>query len=136
VGSEPSGDLVRYDGLPGTQDWASFFNHRCEQALARLIDDHTELFFDAMEIFGAKPLPENAPETARTADFAHVVHPLPLVPILICYWKPDGEFDSNLTVHFDRNATSHVSPRSLYMLVQGIVVMLTRVARSHGDFPV
>jgi DNA-binding CsgD family transcriptional regulator len=64
-----------------------------------------------------------------------VIHPLPKVPVLIRYWKKDGDFDSALTLLFDATACENLGIERLYMICVGLVTMFERIALTHGGHP-
>jgi hypothetical protein len=61
-----------------------------------------------------------------------VLHPLPLVPILICYWKPDEGLESALNLFFDESAEDNLSIEGIYSLGTGITWMFQKLAITHG----
>jgi hypothetical protein len=66
------------------------------------------------------------------ADISLVLHPLPKVPILICYWKPDGELASNLNLFFDETAEENLNIESIYSMSVGLVIMFEKISLRHG----
>jgi hypothetical protein len=62
-----------------------------------------------------------------------VLHPLPKVPILICYWKPEDDLDSDLNLFFDSTAEENLNIESIYTLGAGLVIMLEKLALRHGQ---
>jgi len=107
--------------------WAPLFSQRGEKPLKRLADAHTDLFELMIYIFNAKRAPR-----AFDSDIAVILHPLPRIPILICYWKSDGDLDSSLNVFFDDSAEGNLTIDSLYRLTTGLVVMFEKIAITHG----
>ena len=79
-------------GLPVAGNWLSFrelkdgqeryplFQKRCEEPMKRVADIYTNLFDDLVHIFSAKQVEEQF-----ESDISVVLHPLPKVPIMICY---------------------------------------------------
>jgi hypothetical protein len=61
-----------------------------------------------------------------------VLHPLPRVPILICYWKPDDGLESDLHVFFDATAEDNLGIEMVYTLGAGLVVMFEKLSERHG----
>jgi hypothetical protein len=62
------------------------------------------------------------------------LHPLPTVPILICYWKPEPEdgLESNLNIFFDLTAEENLNIESIYTLATGLTIMFEKLALRHG----
>ena len=54
-GAEVTGVWKRFGELEGYTNWERFFTHRCEKTLHRLADEHTDLFFDILDLFGKAP---------------------------------------------------------------------------------
>jgi hypothetical protein len=120
-------DWVAFGDLRGAADWRRFFSHRCEDALRQLADAHTDIVFEILRIFGARPL-----EGFSSADHSLVIRPLPRVPLLICYWQPEDGLDSKLNILFDRSAEANATPQSLYLIGRGIVEMFRQLIVRHS----
>jgi hypothetical protein len=88
-GTPVSGEWVPLRELKNGQTWYRLFGQRCEKPLKRLADTYTDLFEDLIQIFNGRQV-----EDHYESDISLVLHPLPKVPILICYWKPDGGLES------------------------------------------
>jgi len=132
AGRELSGEWVPFGDLGQARDWARFFSHRCEQGMKQIIDDDPEFFFDALSIFSPSPVGQKTGKPFSTADHAIVVYPMPKVPLMIAYWCTDEEFESKLTLFFDRSAEVNLGAESIYVLTRGIVEMFTRIFSTHG----
>ncbi len=128
AGEETSGKWVLFKELKGGADWARLFAQRCEKPLKRLIDNDFDLFEHIMSIFDARPL-----EDSSSCDFSMVLRPLPKVPVLIRYWKKEGDFDSTLTLMFDSTADDNLGIEHLYTICVGVVTMLERIFLTHGN---
>lgn len=126
-GADPSGKWVPFGGLKGGRDWNPLYSKMCEEELKKLADSHTDLFFDVLSVFGGK-----RPEDDFSADRALIVHPLPKVPLLICYWEPEDDFESKLNVLYDSAVEDNLRIEALYVLATGITAMMTRIIRTHG----
>jgi hypothetical protein len=61
-----------------------------------------------------------------------VLYPLPLVPLLICYWHPEEGMGSNLILFFDATAEDNLGIGGLYALGTGITRMFEKLALRHG----
>lgn len=126
-GRPTSGNWVHMRDIRNGAAWAPLFAQRGEKPLKRLADIHTDLFELMIHVFSAKPAPK-----AFDSDIAVILHPLPRIPVLVCYWKPDGNMDSSLNVFFDESAQDNMTIDSLYRLCAGMVVMFEKVAITHG----
>ena len=126
-GKPISGNWVSMREIKDGAAWAPLFAQRGEKPLKRLADTHTDLFELMIHIFSAKPAPR-----AFDSDIAVILRPLPRIPILICYWKPDGVMESSLNVFFDDSAQFNLTIDSLYRLCAGLVVMFEKIAITHG----
>jgi hypothetical protein len=61
-----------------------------------------------------------------------VLHPLPKVLLLICYWKPEDDLASDLNIFFDSKAEENLNIESIYTLGTGLVIMFEKLALRHG----
>jgi hypothetical protein len=127
AGKLPSGKWVPFRELEDGASRAPLFQRRVEEPLKRVADIHTDLFELMVQVFGAEPAPQ-----MFNSDIAVILHPLPLVPILVCYWKADGEMESSVNLFFDDSASENLSMDALYRLSAGLVVMFEKVAATHG----
>ena len=126
-GKPLTGNWTPLRELKGGADWWRLFERRCEQPLKRVADKHTDLFEIMIDVFDAKPAPK-----AFNSDIAVVLQPLPLAPLMICYWKPDGDMESQLNVFFDDTADVNLDLDSLYRITTGLVMMFEKIAITHG----
>jgi hypothetical protein len=117
-GLDPAGHWLAFGDLTGAGKWNRFFSHRCELEMRRLADSHTDLFFEILHLFGAKPI-----AGVTNADYSLVIHPLPKVPFLINYWRAEDAFEAKLNILFDRTAPDNITAESLYLLGRGLVEM-------------
>ena len=85
-------------------------------------------FEDMLNIFNGKQV-----EKHYASDISLVLRPLPKVPMLICYWKPDDGLESDLTLFFDSTAHDNLPIESIYALGAGLVRMFEKVALRHGN---
>lgn len=127
-GKPISGNWVHLRELQSGATWARLFGQRCEKPLKQVADTHTDLFEHMVQIFSAKRAPN-----AFNSDIAIILHPLPRIPVLICYWKPDGGMESSLNVFFDDTAEENLIIDSLYRLTAGLVLMFEKIAVTHGQ---
>ncbi len=113
--------------LPGGQDWYRLFGQQCEKPLKKLADTYPDLFEDLVRVFGGRQVTNH-----YQSDVAVVLSPLPLVPLLICYWKPEDGMASNLNLFFDVTAVDNMGMDGLYLLGTGIARMFEKLAHHHG----
>lgn len=126
-------------GLPVTGNWVSFrelkdgkeryllFQRRCEEAMKKVADTYTDLFDDLVHIFGARQV-----EKQFESDISVVLHPLPKVPIMICYWQPEDGLGSSLNVFFDETADQNLNTDAIFTLGVGLAQMFTKLSLRHG----
>jgi hypothetical protein len=126
-------------GLPVSGNWVSFrelkdgperyalFQKRCEQAMKRVADTYTDLFDDLVHIFSGKQV-----EKQFKSDISVVLHPLPAVPIMICYWLPEDGLESSLNVFFDETADKNLDVGSVFSLGVGLAQMFGKLSLRHG----
>jgi hypothetical protein len=126
-GREVSGDWVPFRELPDGVAMSPLFVRKGEQALKQLLDNHTDLLELLIDIFSGQRTVDNF-----SADIAVVLYPLPKVPLMICYWKPEEDMKSDLNLFFDSSAGSHLDIRSIYSLAVGLVMMFEKIALKHG----
>ncbi len=126
-------------GLPVSGDWRSFrelkegaeryplFQKRCEEPMKRLADVYTDLFDDMVRLFNGKQVDQQF-----QSDISVALHPLPRVPIMVCYWLPDEGLDSSLNLFFDRTADENLDIGSVFSLGAGLAQMFEKIAVRHG----
>ncbi|MEN8189355.1 MAG: DUF3786 domain-containing protein [Thermodesulfobacteriota bacterium] len=120
-----TGDWIAFRELKGGIDWQNLFSSRCETPLRELADNHTDLFSDLIDLFLGQQVED------FEADIGLVLHPLPHVPILICYQAADADLDSELTIFFDACCATNLHIKSLYTLCAGLVMMFSEIAKKH-----
>jgi hypothetical protein len=126
-------------GLPVLGKWVSFrelkegrdryplFQKRCEEPMKKVADVYTPLFDDIVHIFGGKEV-----DKQFESDISVVLHPLPRVPVMICYWLPEDGMDSSLHIFFDETADRNLDIGSVFNLGTGLAQMFTKIALRHG----
>jgi len=130
---------LRCKGLPVSGDWVSFremsggkekyalFKKRGEDVLKNLADKYTDFFHDIVHMFSGKRV-----EKRFESDVSVVLYPLPLVPIMICYWKPEDGLASSLNVFFDKSIDENLGVDSAFSLGTGLAMMFEKLAEHHG----
>ena len=126
-GVTPTGKWVSLRELKSGPSWFNFFTHRCEKPLKKVADTYPDLFDDMVHIFAGRKVKDH-----YEADISVVLSPLPKVPILVCYLKPEEGLESNLNLFFDATAEKNLSMQSLYTLGAGLANMFEKIAQRHG----
>lgn len=121
-----TGHWISFREIEGGIDWRGLFKSRCETPLKNLADNHSELFTDIVELFHGESV------DGFNADISLVIHPLPHIPILICYQASDGELESELTIFFDECCGTNLHIKSLYTLCAGLVIMFEKIVLKHS----
>jgi hypothetical protein len=121
-----TGVWVPFRELPEGREAAGIFDQRCEKPIKKLADTHTDLFDDIIHLFSGRQV-----ENYYDSDISIVLKPLPKIPILICYWKADGEMESDLKIFFDAAAMENLDTDSLNTLITGFTRMLEKIALLH-----
>lgn len=122
-----SGNWVHLRELEGGKDWYRLFGQRCEKPLKNVADGYTDLFEDMVHLFAGRQV-----ERHFDADISVVLQPLPKVPILICYYKPEDGLESDMHLFFDDTAAANLHIEALYILATGLVQMFEKMAQRHG----
>jgi hypothetical protein len=128
TGRPVSGQWVPFRELKNGKSMYRLFEQRCEKPLKKVADTYTDLFEDMIHIFNGKQV-----EKHYAADISLVLHPLPKVPVLICYWKPEDGLESSLNLFFDSTVEDNLNIESIYALATGLVRMFEKIALRHGQ---
>jgi len=129
AGLPVSGDWVSFMELKGSKARYPLFEQRCEKPCQRLADADPDLFENIVSLFG-RPV-----ENRHSSHVSVVLNPLPRLPILIRYWKPEDGLKSNLSFLFDSTAAENLNVESIYTLSAGLVLMFEKIALTHGLRP-
>jgi len=121
------GNWVPLRELKGGKDWYRLFGQRCEKPLKKVADTYTDLFDDMVHLFGGHQV-----ERHFESDISVVLNPLPNLPVLICYWKPEDGLASDLHLFFDEAAEDNLNIESIYTLGAGLALMFEKLAHRHG----
>ncbi|MBT8341128.1 MAG: DUF3786 domain-containing protein [Desulfatitalea sp.] len=116
--------------LASGKDWYRLFGQRCEKPMKKIADTYPDLFVDIVDLFNGQPV-----DNHYQSDVALVLHPLPLVPLLICYWAPEEGMVSNLNLFFDTSAEVNLGIDGIYALGTGITRMFEKLALRHAVSP-
>ncbi len=123
--AEPSGRWTSFREIPGGIEWQGLFNSRCEEPLRKLADDNPGLLTDLLDLFRGRTI------DWYEADIALLLHPLPKIPLLICYQASEGDLSSKLTILFDSCCPTNLHIKSVFTLTAGLVQMFAKIAEKH-----
>ena len=124
-----SGRWVSFRDLKGGKERYPLFHKRCEEPMKRVADTYPDLFDDLVHIFGGKQV-----EKQFESDISVVLHVLPRVPMMVCYWLPEESLESSLNLFFDEAADKNLAIGSIFTLGTGLTQMFEKLALRHG-FP-
>jgi len=127
-GENITGRWVPFRELKGGSPMNPLFVQRGENPLKKLIDSNSELLGDLISMFSG----DRADNNLFSSDIALALYPLPKVPILICYWHPEGDMDSDLNIFFDTSAVKHLNIESIFSLGVGLVMMFEKIVQKHS----
>lgn len=122
-----TGSWVPFRELETSKDWTRFFDHQCVGAFKQVADTNPSFFQDIMELFSGKPV-----QNHYDADISLIIHPLPLLPMLICYNHPEDGLESDLNLFFDSTADKNLPVENIYTLSTGLANMFKKLAEIHG----
>jgi len=128
TGGNIGGRWVHFRELKDGSAMNPLFVQRSEKPLKKLIDTNNELLEDLISMFSG----ERADNNLFSSDIALSLYPLPKIPILICYWRPEVDMDSDLNIFFDSSAEKHLKIESIFSLGVGLVMMFEKIARQHS----
>ena len=128
-GLPPSGNWASFRELKDGQERYPLFQKRCEEPMKKVADTYPDLFDDLVHIFSGRQVDEQF-----ESDISVVLHPLPRIPMMICYWKPEDGLASSLNLFFDKTADDNLDIGSVFSLGVGMAQMFEKLALRHG-FP-
>jgi len=126
-GQQLQGEWISYREVKGGRERYGLFRKRCEDDLRKIADGWPDLFHDMVGIFQGREV-----DSRFAADVSVVLLPLPLVPVMICYWKPDDGLDSTLNIFFDKTVDQNIGNDGICSLCAGLVNMFSKLAERHG----
>ena len=125
-----SSNWVPLRELPSGQDWYRLFGQGAEKLLKKVADAYPDLFADLVRMFSGTQI-----EDQFKSDVAVVLWPLPMVPMLICYWKAEEGMESALGLFFDATGEDNLGIKGLYSLGVGFASMIEKLGKQHGFDP-
>lgn len=126
-GKQPTGRWISYREVKGGRERYELFRQRTEDDLRKVADSWPDLFKDMVETFQGSEV-----ESSFQSDVSVVLWPLPLVPVMICYWRPDEGLQSTLNMFFDETVDENLGNDGIYSLATGLATMFSRLAQRHG----
>lgn len=126
-GKNVAGEWVPFRELKNGKTWIPLFEPLCEKPLKQIADTHTDLFEDILHLFGGRPA-----TNSFSSDISLILHPLPRIPILICYCSPEDELESKLNIFFDTTAEDNLNIRSIFGITAGLVRMFEKITFRHS----
>ncbi len=126
-GRDPSGEWISFRELNGGPERYNLFHRRAELQLRRLADARRDLMEDLVRLFGGRTVVR-----PFEADLAVRLLPLPRLPLLLCYWRPEEGMESRLRLYFDGTADKNLDIESLFQLGVGFAAMLDKLFHRHG----
>jgi len=128
AGRRPAGDWARFAELKPARPWERFFAHRCEAPLLELAGSDPDLMLDILDLFASR-----RDIAGFEADQTFLLLPLPKVPFLFAYHRPEEGLPANMSVYLERSAEVNLDPESLFRLGSGMAQMFARIAARHGQ---
>ncbi|MFP4572302.1 MAG: DUF3786 domain-containing protein [Desulfobacterales bacterium] len=122
-GAPLTGEWITFREIRGGPERLNHFYQTGEKPLKRLADTYPDLFSDMLELFNGRRA-----DTHIDADISVVLYPLPLLPVMFCYWHSEEGMDSSLHIFFDRSADQNLDAESIYTLITGMVKMFEKIA--------
>lgn len=126
-GTMPNGNWVSFREFQGGQERYPLFRKRCETAIKTLADRYPGFFEDIIDIFNGRQVDEQF-----ASDISVVLDPLPRIPIMLCYWKPEDGMGSSFNLYFDETANHNLDIEALFTLGVGLAQMFEKLAMRHG----
>ncbi len=126
-GQKTQGKWMAYRELENAREKNNLFVQRAEQPLKKIADSYPSLFEDLVDMFSGA-----AQDSQYDADISLVLYPLPLLPMMVCYWKPEDGMESDLSLFFDQSADENGGYEMVFNLAAGMVRMFEKFAQTHG----
>ncbi len=122
-----SNQWISFRELKDAIDWYNFFQHQCIKTLKQIADTHTNFFRNIIELFNGRQVKNH-----YKADISLIIHPLPKLPILFCYNKPEEDLESDLNLFFDSTTDINFDAKDVYTIIAGLTKMFEKLSITHG----
>ncbi|MBS3809082.1 MAG: DUF3786 domain-containing protein [Desulfobacterales bacterium] len=122
-GAPASGNWITFRELKGGPERLNHFQQNCEKPFKRIADSYPGLFRDMLEVFSGRHA-----DTHINSDISIILYPLPLLPVLFCYWEPEEGMGSSLHIFFDKSADKNLDSESIYIMLEGMAKMFDKIA--------
>ncbi|MCI5142435.1 MAG: DUF3786 domain-containing protein [Candidatus Electrothrix sp. ATG1] len=129
-GRQPIGKWITFSDIEQSGGKEAFFARRCEQEMGRLAEEHTQVFYEILDLFEVEEIQDL--QENIDADKSFLLLPLPGVPFLINYWEPEEAFPAKLNILFDTTVSENSNVESIYMLGRGLVEMFEQLIHQHS----
>ncbi len=126
-GTPLTGKWMGFREIENAREKNGLFVQRTEKPLKQIADTHTGLFRDLVLVFNGRKT-----KNLYDSDISLVLEPLPMVPLLICYWKPEEGMDSDLRIFFDSSASANAGVDIAFNMSAGLVRMFEKLTITHG----
>jgi len=126
-GKDVRGEWVPFRELKSGATWNPLFEQRCEKPIKEIADRHPELFEYLVGMFSGA----SSPAGKINSDISVVLFPFPKVPVLVCYWRPEDDLESQLHIFFDGTADENLGIEALFSLGAGLAGMLEKIMLKH-----
>ena len=99
-GTRVTGRWVGYKDIPGGLLYASVFERRVTNPLAKKFGDSKKMFAQAGLKMGGRPV--------EIGDTSFILQAFPCVPVQYVLWEGDDEFEPEMLIRFDSTVTSQL----------------------------
>ena len=122
-----TGKWIAFREIAGGRERYPLFRKRCEEVMQQVADTWPDLFDDIVHLFSGTRVAEQF-----DSDISVVLHPLPKVPVMICYWRPAEGMASSLNVFFEETVGARLDTGAVFNLGAGLARMFEVLALRHG----
>lgn len=126
-GRAVTGEWISYREIPQGREKYNLFKRRGEDVLKRLADRYTDFFRDIIQMFNGEKVAEQF-----ESDVSVVLYPLPLAPLMICYWRAEEGMESKLNLFFDKSIGDNLGADLMFYVGTGLAQMFEKLAEHHG----
>ncbi|MBF0466245.1 MAG: DUF3786 domain-containing protein [Nitrospirae bacterium] len=109
---------VSFDELKSGSMKSNSYRKESEIPLTAMFENDYTRTVNALTLLGAKPY------AGQPSDNAWIVYLLPKIPVLILYWRGDGEFPTDVKILFPHDTDSFMDVESVIFLMREMVIAL------------